>query len=122
MDELNEQCRIEGLKINKSRTDVKGVTKSRERLAVNINIEGVAIKQVGKFRYLGSLVSEDGRCDEEIRARRAMGKANFGKMRNVLTNLGLNIQLRVRLVKSYIRAGMLYGCESWTITAQLRRR
>ena len=51
-----------------------------------------------------------------------MGKANFSKMRNVLTNLGLNIQLRVRLVKTYILAEILYGCESWTISAQLRRR
>ena len=122
MDELTEQCRIKGLRINKSKTEVMGVTKRRERLPVSINIEGVAIRQVEKFKYLGSLVSEDGKCDEEIRARIAMGKANFGKMRNVLTNLGLNIQLRVRLVKSYIWAGMLYGCESWTISAQMRRR
>ena len=120
MDELNEQCRIKGLKINKSKTEVMGVTKRRERLDVNISIEGVAIKQVEKFRYLGSVVNEDGRCDGEIRARIAMGKANFGKMRNVMTNLGLNIQLRLRLLKSYIWAGILYGCESWTINAQMR--
>ena len=68
-----------------------GVTKRRERLAVNMSIEGVALKQVGKFRYLGSFVSEDGRCDGEIRAIITMGKANFGKMRNVLTYLGLII-------------------------------
>ena len=29
-----------------------------------------------------------------------MGKANFGKNGNILMNLGLNIYLRVRLVKS----------------------
>ena len=39
-----------------------------------------------------------------------MGKVNFDRM-----NLGLNIQQRVRLVKCYILAGMLYGCENWTI-------
>ena len=54
------------------------VTKRRERLAVNINIESVAMKQVEKLRFLGSLVREDGRCDEHIRARIVMGKANFG--------------------------------------------
>ena len=79
-----------------------GATKRREWLDANISIEGVAIKQVEKFRYLGSVVNEDGRCDGEIRARIAMGKANFGKMRNVMTNLGLSIQLRLRLLKSYI--------------------
>ena len=51
MNKLNEQCRMMGLKVNKSKTEVMGVTRRRERLAININIEGVAIKQVGKFRY-----------------------------------------------------------------------
>ena len=90
MDELNEQNKMKGLMINKFKTEVMGVNESREKLAVNRNIDGVAIKQVGKFRYLGSLMSENGRCGEEIRARISMLKANFGKMRNVLTNLGLN--------------------------------
>ena len=66
LDELNVQCRIKELKINKSMTEVIAVSKRRGRLAVNINKKGVAINQVVKFRYLGSLVREDGRCDEEI--------------------------------------------------------
>ena len=54
MDELNDQCRIKGLKINKSGTKVIGGTKRRERLAVSINIKSVAIKQIGNFMDLGS--------------------------------------------------------------------
>ena len=93
-----------------------GTIKSRERLPVNINIEVGAIKQVEKFSYLCGSMREDARCDEEIRARIEMGKANFGKMRNVLTSLGLNFQRREVLVKSYIWTGILYGCGSWTIS------
>ena len=51
-----------------------------------------------------------------------MAKANFGKMRNILTDLSLNVQLKGRLVKSYIWSGMLYGCESWTISATMQKR
>ena len=65
-----------------------------------------------KFKYLVSLVREHRRCDEEVRARIAMGKAKFGKLGNAPTNLGFNIQLIVRLVKSYTWAGMLYECEN----------
>ena len=38
---VQEQCRMKGLKINQSKTEVMGVTKRNESLAVNINIEGV---------------------------------------------------------------------------------
>ena len=58
-----------------------------------IRIAGEPIKQVSSFRYLGSLVEENGKCDAEIKARIGMAKANFGKMRDLLTNMSLNIQL-----------------------------
>ena len=51
---------IKGLKINKSRTEVTGMTKRREIPAMNKNIEGFAIKQVQKFKYLATLMREDG--------------------------------------------------------------
>ena len=52
-----------------------------------------------------------------------MAKANFGKMRNILTDLSLNVQLKGRLVRNYyIWSGMLYGCECWTISAIMQKR
>ena len=51
-----------------------------------------------------------------------MAKTNFGKMRGILTNMSLNTELRVRILKSYVWSTLLYGCESWTIKADMRRR
>ena len=51
-----------------------------------------------------------------------MGKPNFGEMRNALTTLGLKIQLRVKLLKSFIWDVSLHERESWTRCAQKRRR
>ena len=93
MDKLHQGCGEVGLRINVAKTEVMGITKRRERLMVNLNIEGAALYQVDKFRYLGSLVSEDGRCDDEIRARIGMAKSNFGSMRRILTNMSLGGQL-----------------------------
>ena len=87
-----------------------------------MNLGRLKIAKVGKFRYLGSLISEDGRCDTEITTRIAISKSNFGKMRKLLTNMSLSVELRVRLLKTYIWSVLLYGCESWTITATMRRK
>ena len=122
MDKLKEECRKLGLRINIGKTEVMGVTKRRERLPVNITLAGESLKQVETFRYLGSVLSEDGRCESEIRTRIGMAKANFGKMRTLLTNLGLDAQLRLRILKCYIWSGLLYGCESWTLSAEMKRK
>ena len=78
VDKLDVECNRMGLKINIGKTEVMGITKSKGQLRVVVDIGGQTVKQVSSFRYLGSLVSEDGKCDAEIRSRIAMGKARFG--------------------------------------------
>ena len=122
MDKLHQGCGEVGLRINVAKTEVMGITKRRERLMVNLNIEGAALYQVDKFRYLGSLVSEDGRCDDEIRARIGMAKSDFGSMRRILTNMSLGGQLRLRLLRCYVWSGLMYGCESWNISTEMQKK
>ena len=99
---LDVECNRVGLKINIDRTEVIGVTKRREQLKVKVVIENHIIKQVRSFRYLGSLMSENGKCDAEIRSRIAMGRARFGQMRGILTNMNLSREIRLRALKGYI--------------------
>ena len=122
MDKLILECSRVGLRINKGKTEVMGITKRRDRLPVTINVEGSALKQVETFRYLGSLVCEDARCDAEIKTRIGIAKANFGSMRKVLTNMNISIHLRLRLLRCYVWSGLLYGCESWNISSEMQKR
>ena len=39
----------------------------RERSRYRVKIGEIEIKQVKKFNYLGSIITEDGKCDAEIR-------------------------------------------------------
>jgi hypothetical protein len=98
------------------------VNKKKEEMSVVIKIQNLAVKQVRSFKNLGSQGDEGGRCDGEIRARITMAKANFGKMKGILTNLSLSKSIRFRIVKTYIWSVMLYGCESWTIGKEGRKR
>ena len=122
VDKLDVECNRMGLKINISKTEVIGITKNKGQVRVVVNVGGQTVKQGSAFRYLGSLVSEDGKCDAEIRSRIAMRKARFGQMRRILTSMRLSSEVRLRLLKSYIWSVMLYGCESWTISKEMRMR
>ena len=63
------ECSRTGLRINKGKMEVMGVTKCRERLPMTISVGGTALKQVKPFKYMGNLVCQDARCDKEISAR-----------------------------------------------------
>ena len=68
------------------------------------------------FKYLGSILTNDGRCTREIKCRIAMAKAAFNKKRTLFTST-LDLELRKKLVKCYIRSIALYGAETWTLRA-----
>ena len=37
----------------------------------------MALEQVNRYKYLGSWITEDARCEEELKARTGMAKAAF---------------------------------------------
>ena len=68
------------------------------------------------FKYLGSILTNDGRCTCEIKYRIATAKAAFNK-KNALFTSTLDLELRKKLVKCYIWSIALYGAETWKIRA-----
>jgi hypothetical protein len=62
---------------------------------------------VESFKYLGSILTNDGRCTSEIKCRIAMVKAAFNKKRALFTST-LDLELRKKLVKCYIWSIALY--------------
>ena len=67
------------------------------------------------FKYLGNILTNDGRCTCEIKSRIAVAKAVFNKKTLFTSKLDLN--LRKKLVKCYIWSMALYGAETWTLRA-----
>jgi hypothetical protein len=66
--------------------------------------------------YLGSILTNDGRCSCEIKCRIAMDKAAPNKKRTLFTST-MDLELRKKLVKCYIWSIVLYGAETWTLLA-----
>ena len=73
------------------------------------------LENVESFKYLGSILTNDGRCACEIKCRIAMAKAALNK-KTLFTNT-LDLELRKKLVKCYIWSIALSGAENWTLRA-----
>ena len=71
--------------------------------------------------YLGSLKTEVGKCEKEIKRRTELARSAFEKkMSKVLTSRTINIQTRKRASQCYIWSMLLYGSETWALTEAIQ--
>ena len=121
-DRVNECGRAFNMKMNAKKTFTMVITSSQQKPSINIKIDGNAIKQVSKFVYLGHMLTDDGKCEHEIKRRIELARAAFRKLNNVLTCRRLNMEIRKRILRCYVFSTLLYGAETWTITKPMEDR
>jgi len=88
-----------GMEMNVENTKVRRI--SRQTFPGKIMLDQKQLENVESFKYLGSILTNDGRCTCEIKCRIAMAKAAFNKKRTLFTST-LNMELMKKLVKCYI--------------------
>jgi len=114
IDKLTEIEGCYGMEMNVEKTKVMRL--SRQPFPVKIMIDQKQLENVESFKYLDSILTNDGRCTCEIKCRIAMAKAAFNKKRALFTST-LDLELRKKPVKCYIWNRALYGAETWTLRA-----
>ncbi|GFO49889.1 RNA-directed DNA polymerase from mobile element jockey [Plakobranchus ocellatus] len=119
---VEEESRKKGLKLNSKKTEVIVTSRKQESPKCDIFINKVKLKQTEKFKYLGTIISSDGKTNREISARTAQAKINFQKMKTILTNKHISIETRKRALPCYIEPVLMYGCEAWTISKQIQNK
>ncbi|KAG1653773.1 Pyruvate dehydrogenase phosphatase regulatory subunit, mitochondrial [Nymphon striatum] len=82
---------------------------------------GRKLEQVRQYKYLGSILDDEGKCTKDVKARIAMAKQAFMKRKELLIK-NISLYLKKRLVKSLIWSVALYGSETWTIRVDERSK
>jgi hypothetical protein len=109
IDKLIEIGRCYGMEMNVEKTNVMRI--SRLPLPAKIMIDQKQLENVESFKYLGSILTNDGRCTCEIKCRIAMAKAAFKKKRTLFTST-LDLELKKKLLKCYVWSIAIYGAET----------
>ena len=103
-----------GLKVSQRKTEylrVGGVDDGEE-----LKLQGEKVKRAKNFKYLGSTVSSDRRCKEEIRRRTQAGWMSWRKVSGVLCDRKLSAKVKGKMYKSVVRPTMLYGMKTVAVT------
>ena len=77
-------------------------------------IEREKVELVTDFLFLGSKITADGDCSQEIRRQLPLGRKAMTNLDSVLKSRDIILLTKVCIVKAMVFPVVMYGCESWT--------
>ena len=104
---VKEESEKVGLKLNIQKTKImaSGPITSWE-------IDGETVADV---IFLGSKITADGDCSNEIKRHLLLGRKVMSNLDSILKRRDITWPKKVHLVKAMLFPVVMYGCESWTI-------
>ena len=76
---------------------------------------GETMETVRDFIFLGSKITADGECSNEIKRCLLLGRKVMTNLDSILKSRDITLPTKVHLVKAMDFPVVMYGCESWTI-------
>ena len=67
------------------------------------------------FIFLGSQITADGDCSNEIKRCLLLGRKAMTNLDSILKSRDVTLPAKVHLVKAMVFPVVMYGCESWTV-------
>ena len=109
------------LKVNWRKAKVMSVARKSEECEVKIGEE--VIDQVEEMKYLGVMISSDGRMEKEVEARIGSATRVIGGMNEaVLKRKELSRSTKLTVVNATMMPTLMYGCETWCLSKQQQSR
>ena len=78
-------------------------------------IDGETVETMADFIFLGSKITADDDCSNEIKRRLLLGRKVMTNLHSILRRRDITLPTKVCLVKVMVFPVVMYGCESWTI-------
>jgi len=77
---------------------------------------------VEEFKYLGTALINHNSTEEKIKSRLKSGNVCYLSLQNLLSSSLLSKNLKIKIYRTIILPGDLYGCETWSLTLREERR
>ena len=91
----------------------KLITNNTSGINTESKVNGQKLEIVTSFRYLGSVITDEG-SKPEILSRIAQTTAALTRLKPVWNDRSISLSSKMRLMRSLVTSIFLYACESWT--------
>ena len=103
------------LKISIDKTKYMYISKTGT--AKDVQVNGKQVEKVASFKYLGSIITDDGGCVEEINNRISKAAAVVGAMNRWLgKDNQLSTTTKMKIYNAVVVPILIYGAETWAMT------
>jgi len=119
-DKVDQSSNRLGLRINKQKTKTMTISKEHEDLQIMLN--GEQLEQVSEFVYLGSTITEDGKCGVDIRKRIGLASGVIGRLSKIWKSKDISVKTKVHVYKALVVPTLTYGSECWTLKKEDERK
>ena len=75
-------------------------------------IDGETVETVSDFIFLGSKITADCDCSQEIKRHLLLGRKVMTNLDSILKSRDISLPTKFRLVKAMVFPVITYGCES----------
>ena len=82
---------------------------------ISWKIDGETMETVTNFIFLGSKITADGDCSQEIKRCLLLGRKAMTNLGSILKSTDITLPTKVHLVKALVFPVVMYGYERWTI-------
>ena len=93
-------CKDSGMELNDKKTKVMVIEK-KPQTRIKILVNGEQLEQVKDCRYLGTNISDDGKCIKEVKTRIALAKTAVWKHKELLKS-NVSMSPNKKMIRSYI--------------------
>ena len=107
---VKEESEKAGLKLNMQKTKIMA-----SGPITSWQIDGETVETVTDFILLGSKITADGDCSQEIKSYLLLGRKVMTNLVSILKSRDITLPTKVYIVKTMVFPLVTYGCESWTI-------
>ena len=104
---VKEESEILGLKLNIQKTKIMAFGP-----ITSWQIDGETVERVADFTFLGSKITANGDCSNEIKRYLLLGSKVMTNLDSILKSRDITLQTKVHLVKAMVFPVVMYGCHS----------
>ena len=81
---------------------------------ISWQIDKKIMETVTDFVFLGSIITADGDCSDEIKRQLIFIRKTVTNLDSILKTRDITLLTKVHLIKATVFPVVMYGCESWT--------
>ena len=107
---VKEESEKVGLKLNIQKTKIMASSP-----ITSWQIDGKTMETVIDFIFLGSKITADGNCSQEIQRCLLLGRKAKTNLDSILKSRDITLTTKSHLVKAMVFPVVMYGSEIWTI-------